>query len=477
MTIDHYSTAREMLAALRSKEISARELLGLHTDRIAQVNPTVNALVSLDLDRAHATAAAADAQTAAGGPVGPLHGLPFAFKDTHDVAGFPTVAGSPLLVDNVPETSELIAERVTAAGAVTIGKSNVPEFAAGSHTFNTVFGTTTNPYDPTKSAGGSSGGAASALAAGLVPLADGSDMGGSLRNPASFCNVVGLRPTPGRVPCWPNRAPWDSLVTQGPMARNVDDVELLLSVIAGPDARVRSSLSADAVAPRLGVAGLHGLRVAVSADLNGIFPLDAPVREIHDRQASIFAAAGAVVAEDAPSIPYAEWVFRTLRAWRFKIDFGAQADATPDMLKPSLLDNIRQADRLSADDVAKAMMAQAEIQYRAVEFFGRHDVLVMPVSQVLPFDAELEYPAAVDGRRCDDYLDWMTSALTVTVLGCPSISVPAGFSADGLPVGVQIVAAPGNDLFLLDVARAYEQLNPVGATRPHLLQAAASSPS
>ncbi|MDI9972159.1 amidase family protein [Rhodococcus sp. IEGM 1307] len=477
MTIDHYSTAREMLAALRSKDISARELLHLHTDRITQVNPTVNALVSLDLDRAHATAAAADAQTAAGTPVGPLHGLPFAFKDTHDVAGFPTVAGSSLLVDNVPVTSELIAERVIAAGAVTIGKTNVPEFAAGSHTFNPVFGTTTNPYDPTKSAGGSSGGAAAALGAGLVPLADGSDMGGSLRNPASFCNVVGLRPTPGRVPCWPNSAPWDSLVTQGPMARNVDDLELLLSVISGPDARIRSSLSADAVAPRLGVAGLQGLRVAVSADLNGIFPVDAPVREIHDRQSSIFAAAGAVVAEDAPSIPDAEWVFRTLRAWRFKIDLGDRADATPELLKPSLLDNIRQADRLSADDVAKAMVAQAEIQQRAVEFFTHHDILVMPVSQVLPFDAELEYPAAVDGRRCDDYLDWMTSALTVTVLGCPAISVPAGFSADGLPVGVQIVAAPGNDLFLLDVARAYEQLNPVGATRPHLLQRAAASTS
>src|SRR6478752_7942232 len=275
MSISVESTARDQAAAVRAKEISARELLDLHLERIAARNPELNAIVSLDEERAREGAAAADERTASGAEVGPLHGLPFAFKDTHDVAGWRTTYGSPLYAEHVPDADDLVVERIRRAGVVTIGKTNVPEFAAGSHTFNPVFGTTLNPVDPTRSAGGSSGGAACALASGMVPLADGSDMGGSLRNPASFCGVVGLRPSLGRVPSWPTDNLWETTSTRGPLARNVGDLALLLSVIAGPDPRVPTALADPGTAfgpPLTGT--LAGLRVAVSVDLGGLLEVD-----------------------------------------------------------------------------------------------------------------------------------------------------------------------------------------------------------
>ncbi|HEY0776023.1 MAG TPA: amidase family protein, partial [Nocardioidaceae bacterium] len=314
-TLDHYSTAREMLAAVREKRISARELLDLHLARIEEVNPHVNALVSLDPERAREQATAADDRLARGEEVGPLHGLPFAFKDTHQVAGWRTTFGSPILADNVPDTDELLVERIRRAGVVVIGRTNVPEFAAGSHTFNPVFGTTYNPFDLGRSAGGSSGGAAAALATGMVALADGSDMGGSLRNPASFNNVVGLRPGLGRVPEWPLYNAWETTSVEGPMARNVADLALLLSVIAGPDPRVPLALETPGrvfAEPRGGT--LSGLRVAMSADLGGAFDVDRRVRAVLEAQRQVFEDAGAHVADAHPDLHEAEETFRTLRA-------------------------------------------------------------------------------------------------------------------------------------------------------------------
>jgi amidase len=272
LTLDHFSSAVSMAAALRAREISAAELLELHLARIAEVNPRVNAVVSLDEERARSAAADADRALAAGTQVGALHGLPFAFKDTHDVAGWRTTYGSPVLAAHVPSQDELLVSRIRAAGAVVIGRTNVPEFAAGSHTFNPVFGTTLNPWDLTRSAGGSSGGAAAALATGMVPLADGSDMGGSLRNPASFCNVVGMRPSLGRVPEWPLYNAWETTSVGGPLARDVSDLALLLSVLAGPDPRVPNALGDPGSAFLPPLAGsLSGLRVALSVDLGGAF--------------------------------------------------------------------------------------------------------------------------------------------------------------------------------------------------------------
>ena len=469
MTLDHFSSARSMAAAVQAREISARELLELHLSRISAVNGEVNAVVSLDPERARAAAAAADEQLVSRAPVGPLHGLPFAFKDTHAVAGWRTTYGSPVRADHVPHADELIVERIRRAGAVVVGKTNVPEFAAGSHTFNPVFGTTLNPWDLGRSAGGSSGGAAAALATGMVPLADGSDMGGSLRNPASFCNVVGLRPSLGRVPEWPLYNAWETTSVGGPMARSVSDLALLLSVIAGPDRRVPNALSdpGSAFAPPLG-GSLDGLRVALSVDLGGAFEVDEAVAAVVESTASVFAAAGASVGASYPSLPEAEDTFRTLRAWHFQAKLGPLLAEHPDKFKQSLADNIRAGEPLTGADVARAYRQRTALGQRMVEFFADHDVLVLPVSQVPPFPADVEFPTSINGRKMESYLDWMRSAYFITVTGCPAISVPAGFTPDGLPVGIQIVAPHNQERRLLEVAHAFEQATGYGDRRPPL---------
>jgi len=451
------STAREQAAAVRGRTISSRELVDLHLARIAERNPELNAVVSLDEERAREGARAADEALASGAEVGPLHGLPFAFKDTHAVAGWRTTYGSPLHADHVPDADELIVERVRRAGVVVIGRTNVPEFAAGSHTFNKVFGTTLNPVDPTRSAGGSSGGAACALASGMVPLADGSDMGGSLRNPASFCGVVGLRPSLGRVPEWPLYNQWETTSVGGPMARNVGDLALLLSVMAGPDPRVPQALGDPGATFAPPLAGsLAGLRVALSVDLGGAFEVDADVAAVVEGSASVFAGAGASVVAAHPDLADGDATFRTLRAWHLQAKLGPSLAEHPDAFKQSLADNIRLGETLTGADVARAYTRRTALSERMREFFTTYDVLVLPVSQVPPFPADQEYPSAINGRPMETYLDWMRAAYLITVTGCPAISVPAGRTPDGLPVGIQIVAPHGADRRLLEVAAAFE---------------------
>ena len=465
--IDVYSTAREMVAAVAAKEISARELLDLHLARIADTNPDVNAVVSLDEERARAGAAEADERLARGEPVGPLHGLPHAFKDTHEVAGWRTTFGSPLRENYVPKRDDLVAERIRGAGVVTIGKTNVPEWAAGSHTFNPIFGTTRNPYDLTRSAGGSSGGAAAALASGMVPLADGSDMGGSLRNPASFNNVVGLRPSPGRVPSWPTTNAWELTSVGGPMARNVEDLALLLSVLAGPSRRAPLSLETPGSVFAPPVHGdLAGVRVALSVDLGGAFQVDHAVADVVRAQAAVFEAHGAGVEDAHPVLHSADAAFRTLRAWVFQYRFRTLLEKRPDGFKPSLRDNILLGADLTGGDVAKAYQQLTSIQDRMRAFFETYDVLALPVSQVPPFSADEEYPATINGEPQATYLDWMRSAYLITVTGCPAISVPAGFTPEGWPVGIQLVGPARGERRLLEVARAFEQATRVGDRRP-----------
>ena len=457
--------ARHQAEAVRRRDISARELLELHLARIAERNPRLNAIVSLDEERAREGAAAADDHLARGYPVGPLHGLPFAVKDTHAVAGWRTTYGSPLFADHVPEVDDLIVERIRRGGAVLIGKTNVPEFAAGSHTFNRLFGTTRNPVDPERSAGGSSGGAAAALAAGMVPLADGSDMGGSLRNPASFCGVVGLRPSLGRVPTWPTGNQWETTSVGGPMARTVGDVALLLSVIAGPDPRVPLALGTpgQAFAPPLG-GSLAGLRVGFSIDLGGAFDVDDRVATVVESAGRLLVRAGARVFGDHPDLGPAEDTFRTLRAWHFQATYGELLRRHPDDFKPSLADNIRAGEPLTGADVARAYAARTALVEEMRRFFTRYDLMVLPVSQVPPFPADQEFPTEINGRPMESYLDWMRSAYFITVTGCPAISVPAGTTPEGLPVGVQLVAAHGQDRRLLEIAAAFEAAR---ATEPH----------
>ncbi|MFP5335841.1 MAG: amidase [Actinomycetes bacterium] len=462
-----FTPATQLVRMVRAKEISARELLAAHLDRIERVNPAVNAIVTLDAEEAERRAAHADALTARGEALGPLHGLPVAHKDTHLTGGLRTTWGSPLKADFVPEDDELVVARLRDAGAVRVGKTNTPEYAAGSHTFNPVFGVTRNPYAPDRSAGGSSGGSAAALAAGLVPLADGSDMGGSLRNPAAFCNVVGLRPSPGRVPSHPTLMAWADLSVQGPMGRTVGDVAMSLSAMAGPDPRVPISLqdAGAAFAPPL-AEDLRGLTVGWSVDLGGRVPLDAEVRDVLVRQAVVLESLGARVVEDCPDLDGADEVFSVLRAWQFVTTFGDVVRSHPDQVKQAIHWNVERGRGLSAADVGRAVALRTKLFERVVEFFSRCDVLVSATTQVVPFDVEQEYPTVVGGEEQRDYLQWMRSCTIVSATTCPALSVPAGFTPDGLPVGLQVIGPPRGDRRVLDVGHAIEQATQFGARRP-----------
>ncbi|MFC6883896.1 MULTISPECIES: amidase [Actinomadura] len=464
-----FSSATETARRIRAREVSAREVLQAHLDQIERTDPRVNAIATLTAERAADQARDADERLARGEPPGPLHGLPVAHKDTHATAGIRTTSGSPIFADHVPERDELVIERIRAAGAVTLGKTNVPEFAAGAHTFNPVFGTTLNPYDTSRSAGGSSGGAAAALACGMHPLADGSDWGGSLRNPASFCNVVGFRPSPGRVPSWPVASPWTAMAVQGPMAREVADAALLLSVLAGPDPRSPIALEAPgrAFAPPLG-RDLAGLRVAWSPDLGGAVPVEPAVTAVLEPAVKVFAELGCVVEEACPDLSGADRVFRTLRAWQWTIALGGLLDERRADIKPSLVRNVEEGRALVPADLAEAEVLRAALFHRVRAFFETYDALLLPVSQAVPFDAGLEYPQAVAGRPMADYLEWMASCYLVSATGCPALSVPAGFTGDGLPVGLQIVGPHRADRAVLEIGHAFEQATRHFARRPPL---------
>jgi len=396
-----------------------------------------------------------------------LYGLPVAHKDTHLTAGIRTTFGSPLLADNVPAEDELVIERLIGAGAITTGKTNVPEFAAGSHTVNPVFGATLNPYDRTRSAGGSSGGAAAAVACGMVPIADGSDMGGSLRNPAAFCNVVGLRPSPGRVPSYPVPMAWSTLSVQGPIARSVGDVALALSALAGSDPRSPIAIAepASVFAGSLD-RDMRGLRVAWSPDLGGALPVEHAVLDALKAVPAVFDHLGAVVEEACPDLHSAEEVFRTLRAWHFAQAYGPLAERSPEQLNANITWNVEQGRRLSGADLARAEVLHTALFHRVRAFFERFDVLILPVTQVLPFDAAIDHPTEIAGVTQETYLDWMRSCYWISATGSPALSVPAAFTPDGLPVGLQIVGRHRGDLDVLQLGNAFEQATGVGRRRP-----------
>jgi amidase len=434
------------------------------------VNPSVGAIVTLVADRAEAAARAADDAFARRGPLGPLHGLPIAHKDLALTAGIRTTFGSPIFSDFVPEEDELFVERVRAAGAIVVGKTNTPEFGAGSQTFNPVFGPTRNPFDLGRTAGGSSGGAAAALACGMVPIADGSDLGGSLRNPASFCNVVGFRPSPGRVPSWPSLHSRQDLSVEGPMGRTVEGAALLLSVMAGPDPRIPISLPepGSVFAPPL-AADLGAPLVAWAPSCAGTMPVEPEVVEVVDASRAAFEAIGCRTEEAFPDLGGAREVFLTMRAHLFDLGLGPLLDEHRDQLKATVVWNIEEGRKLSGSDLARAEQLWTALTERVAAFFGRFGFLAMPVVQVPPFDVEIEYPAEVAGAPMSTYLDWMESCWCVTVTGHPAISVPCGFTDDGLPVGVQIVGRRGDDLGVLRLAHAFERATGVGLRRPPIV--------
>ena len=463
----HFTSARELAARLASREVSAREVMTAHLAQIARINPAINAIVAKLPDEAClALADEADAQAAAGQPLGPLYGLPIAFKDLQDAKGFPCTRGSAIYRTHMSTTDALLVERLRRAGAIAIGKTNVPEFGLGSHTYNAVYGTTRNPYDLTKSAGGSSGGAGAALAAGLLPIADGSDLGGSLRNPANFNNVVALRPSVGLVPTAPDPFPRLGFGVNGPMARSVADVAFLLRVIAGPDPRDPGCEASDASVFGHGLdRNLRCLRVAWAPDLGGL-PLDPRVRTVLDAQRATFEALGCIVEDACPDLTAADDIFLTIRRWRTAAIYGPLLALRRDMMKPELIEEIEAGAALRGSDVAGAMLRHAQLMERVRRFFDSHAVLVCAVNQVPPFDADLHWPRSVAGVPMEHYVAWMRSAYWISATFGPALSVPAGFTPEGLPVGVQIVGRFRDDLTVLQVGHAFEQATGVGRRRP-----------
>ncbi|WP_430593275.1 amidase [Humidisolicoccus flavus] len=506
-------STRELAARIASGQVSAREALSDQLARIDAVNPALNAIVTRDDEQAFARADAADAALARGESFGPLHGVPMTHKESTDTAGWRTTRGSQILADNVPTRNALIIERLHNAGVVMSGKSNVPEFTAGSHTFNPLFGTTVNPYDTSKSAAGSSGGAAAAIAAGIQGSGDGSDMGGSLRTPGSFNNIVGFRATNGRIPHALPSNPWQWLAQPGFMARTVSDIALLMAATSGPAKGAPLSIQEPgsvfdraefgraefgrAEFERAGLertgferggfeqagrdraqfaepsahepgSALAGLRIGFSVDLDGLCPVEPAVRNVVEAASAVLSGAGAHVDSVVPDLRDADEVFSVFRALEFVSDYGDYVRSDRERVKDTVIWNTELGWSLTPDDIVSAERARVRLLAAVEAYFEHHDLLVLTTSQAAPFDATMDYPREIDGTSFDTYLDWMRASTLISATGCPAISVPAGFTADGLPVGIQFVAAPGRDVELLLAAQGYEELTKHYERRPRM---------
>ena len=461
-----WETATSLVRMIRTREVSVTEVVRAHLAQIDRVNPAVNAIVTLTAEDALAEAGAKDAALARGEAPGPLFGLPIVHKDLFVTRGLRTTFGSPIYRDHVPDHDALVVERTRAAGAVTLGKSNTPEFGAGSQTFNEVFGRTLNPYDPTKTCGGSSGGAAVALACGMVPIADGSDLGGSLRNPAAFCNVVGLRPSLNRVPVWPAEAPWLGMGVHGPMARTVEDVALLLSTMAGPDPRAPLAIAESGERFRSPLArDFRNVRVAWAPDLDGL-PIDHRIRAAVAPHRATFAGLGCVVEDAHPDFSDAREVFQVWRAVMFLAKYGPLIEQHRHQMKDTVIWNIEQGQKLTARELAEAERKRAALYDRVRVFMEQRPFLIAPTTQVPPFDVTQPYVTEINGVRLPTYIDWMRVCSDITVTGLPSVSVPCGFTDEGLPVGIQIVGRHQDDWGVLQLAHAFEGATGVGKRRP-----------
>jgi amidase len=461
-----FASAVDLAAMVRAREISAREVLEAHLRQVERVNPAVNAIVTLTADRAMAAAAEADEAFARGAAVGPLHGLPIAHKDLVNTAGIRTTFGSPIYRDHLPAADDLIVTRERAAGAITIGKTNTPEFGAGSQTFNPVFGTTLNPYDTTKTCGGSSGGAAVSLATGMIPIADGSDTGGSLRNPAGYCNVAGLRPSPGTLPGRPGS--WGPLSTEGPMARTCRDVALLLSVQAGP--HPASPISDPRPGDRFRVPldrDFRGAKVAWSPTLGGL-PIDRRTLKALEPTVAKLRDLGIEVEEAEPDLSGADLVFEAFRAHNMATAREDLLRSHRGQVKETIIWNIEEGLALTSAQLREAERQRALLFQRVSAFFERYDFLVCPVSQVPPFPITDEYVREIEGQEMGTYIEWMRSCSRISATAHPAMSLPSGFTEEGLPVGLQVVGRFRDEFGLLQFGHAIEQVNPIGTRRPAL---------
>ncbi|WP_240686881.1 amidase [Amycolatopsis suaedae] len=456
--------ATELARLIRGREVSCAEVMTAYLDRIEAYNPAVNAIVALrERSVLLAQARERDDELRDGRYRGWMHGFPLAVKDLAAAAGFPLTHGSPVFADQVAEADDLFVRRMRDAGAIVIGKTNVPEFGFGSHTYNPVYGVTRNPYDLSRTAGGSSGGAAAAVALRLLPVADGSDYLGSLRNPAAFCNVLGLRPSAGRVPS-PGWLP--QLSTAGPMGRTVADVAAFLGVLAGP--ALEDPLSLESAPAETGERDVRGTRVAWVGDWRGYLATEPGVLDVCRRACDVLAGLGCVVEDALPDFA-PERVWRSVlawRAWNAVSKLGSLTAAQVDQLKPELRWELDRGRELTVDELTLAV-AERDAWYAAVlELFERYDFVLAPSAQVFPFDVELTWPREVGGRAMDTYHRWMETVAPWSLAGVPALGMPAGFDARGLPMGVQLIGPPRADQAVLRLAHAYEQVTHYPTAHP-----------
>jgi len=457
-------TACAIVGKLKAGDVTPLDLLDVLEKRIAEVDGKVNALPTLCFDRARDHAKALMQKPA--GERGLLAGLPIPIKDLTDVAGVKTTQGSPIYKDRVPERSDILVEHLEQNGAVVYAKSNTPEFGAGANTFKEVFGATLNPWDISRSAAGSSGGAAVALATGMAWLAHGSDMGGSLRNPASFCGIVGLRPSIGRVAHTPKFKVDRNLGVQGPMARNVEDLALLLDAMSGEHPADPLSLPKPAASFLTAArSGKKPKRVAYSPDL-GITPVDPEVADVTRKAAERFAELGVIVEEAHPDLREAHECFHVLRAFDFAISKAALLRTKRDLLKPEVIWNIEEGLKLTVEQLERAEAQRMAMTERTLAFFGTYDLLLSPATIVPPFPVENRYVSECAGKTFDNYVEWLGIVYAITLACCPALSLPCGFTASGLPVGLQMVAPPRGDAQLLAGARVLEDILGLRGTTP-----------
>jgi amidase len=465
-----YMSAIDLAASIRRKDLSAVEVITAFLDRIDEVNPLVNAIVArLSREDSLALARQADADLAAGKPIGKLHGLPWCMKDLEDVKGFPTTKGSLVLKNYMPQTDSLLAARLRAAGALFIGKTNVPEFGAGSNTFNPVYGATRNPYNLALTAGGSTGGGAVAVTCGMLPFTDGNDTGGSCRNPAAWNNVVGFRTSIGRVPIDFPTGFFLRLPSYGPVARTVADAAYLLSVMAGPDIRDPVSLPDDpAIFAQPLDRDFKGTRIAWTPDL-GYLPVQQEVVDATVKAVPILESMGCLVDNAHPDMPGVFETNKTLRGLCFTYLLESFSETQRKLIKQSVIWEADGGRKLTGLDVAHAEAQRTKIWQNIEKFLEEYEFLVLPVTQVAPFPVEVEYPTEINGQQMKSYLEWMEIVYAFTLTGLPAISVPCAFTAAGMPVGLQIIGRKNDDFGVLQLAHAFEQAANVAKSRVPVL--------
>ncbi|HWH58878.1 MAG TPA: amidase [Terriglobales bacterium] len=461
-------SAVEIARLIRTKKLSAHEVMSAHLKQIDRVNPQVNAIVTLAAEEALANARRADEAQARGAALGTLHGLPVAHKDLVDTAGMRTTYGSLIYKDNVPKQDAMIVEYIRKAGAISVGKTNTPEFGAGSQTFNRVFGATRNPFDLTKTCGGSSGGAAVSLACCMVPIADGSDSGGSLRNPAAFCGIVGFRVAPGRVPSAARGNAWSTIAVDGPMARSVPDVALLLSAIAGPDSRCPISITEPGYQFTRDLGrSFKGVRVAWFKNMGGI-PFEPQIVRVVNEQRRIFEELGCIVEEQEPDWTGAHQAYDTLRAWEYAGILGETLQQHRDLVKDTIIWEVERGSRLTGADISHAIELRSQAWDRMRVFQEKYEYFITPTTQVQPFAVTEPYPTEIDGVKMSTYIEWMNSCILISALENPAISVPCGFTENNLPVGLQIVGRHRDEWSVLQMANAFEEATQSARRKPAL---------